>query len=94
MPLHHVVQRRGVTATGAEISEALFGEVGIFEIVEVFYNCFPCVEALASSCELGQGIETLFDFRGKAQGGPSGNSGFGCYTCIANPSAPPTNQSK
>jgi hypothetical protein len=62
MPLHHLAQRHGVAAAGAEIGKALLGEIDVFEIVEMLQDGFAGIIALASPRELGKLIKTVFDF--------------------------------
>ncbi|OWV92401.1 hypothetical protein ATY78_02395 [Rhizobium sp. R635] len=68
MTRHQFGQRDSVTLTPTKLFEPLFGEIDIFEIIEMFENGLTRIKALTTTCALGKLIEPCFDFWRQPQG--------------------------
>src|SRR5271157_2261764 len=65
---HYFFEWDGLAASRAHVRQALFGEVDIFQIVEMLEDGFAGVVCLGASGALGEAVEALFDLFGKADG--------------------------
>jgi hypothetical protein len=68
IPLHQFVQRNRLGFAGAHRFQLAFGEIEIFEVVEIFENGGARVKTFAPACALGERLQAFLDFRGKAEG--------------------------
>src|ERR1017187_5393343 len=68
MLFHHFLKRHGVAAASAQILQPLFGDVDVFEIVEVIHQGLADVVAFGSPSVLCQLVKPLFDGCRKSDG--------------------------
>ena len=83
MTADEVVQRDRPAAAFAQIVEAVFGEIEVFQIIEVIEDRLARVEALRATGSLGEFGETGLDFRRKRRAsmdGPGGDSRLYMYS--------------
>src|SRR5215472_17963420 len=63
---HYFFEGNGPNAASVNLCQTLFGKVNIFQIVEVLKDGLPCVVGFGSARALGEAVQALFDFVGKA----------------------------
>jgi hypothetical protein len=68
MPFYDVFERNRGSFAAADPTEGAFGEVEVFEFVEVLEEGFPDIKGLGAPGAPGKFLEALFDRFGKADG--------------------------
>ena len=68
MAAHYFFEGDRLCAPGANVRQALFGEVDVFKVVEVLEDCFARVIGFGASGALGEAVEAFFDGCRKADG--------------------------
>jgi len=65
---HYFFEWDSTNVPGANLCEALLGEVDVFQFFEMLKDGFAGVVGLGAAGALGETVEALFNFVGKANG--------------------------
>jgi hypothetical protein len=65
---HHFFKWDGTNASGANLCEALLGEVDILKLFKVLKDGFTGVICLGAPCPFGESVKALLDAFGKTDG--------------------------
>src|SRR5690606_10677477 len=61
MRLHHVAKRHRRGAAGADVRQTLFGEIDVFQIIDVFEDRFSRIERLGTPCRERERLKASFN---------------------------------